>query len=53
MSTFLSLTPAQVVDVLSNIALRRLNASYFSGEFSDMDTEGLELVLGVIGVVGE
>ena len=37
---------------LSSIALRRLNASYFSGEFSDKLTEGLELVLE-IGVVGE
>ena len=38
---------------LSSIALRRLSASYFSGEFSDKLTEGLELVFGVMGVVGE
>ena len=41
------------VDDLSSIALRRLRASYFSGLDSDKLTEGLELVFGVIGVVGE
>ena len=33
------------------MARSRLNASYFSGEFSDKLTEGLEDVLGVMGVV--
>lgn len=45
--------PAPGAPDLSSIALRRLSASYFSGEFSDKLTEGLELVLGVMGVVGE
>ena len=35
------------------MARRRLSASYFSGELSDRPTEGLELVFGVMGVVGE
>ena len=37
----------------SSMARRRLSASYFSGELSDRPTEGLELVFGVMGVVGE
>ena len=49
----MSLYDSLELAVLSNMALRRLSASYFSGEFSDRLTEGLELVLGVIGVVGE
>ena len=39
---------------LSSMARSRLNASYFSGEFSEVRlTEGLEEVFGVMGVVGE
>ena len=39
---------------MSSIARSRLNASYFSGEFSEVRlTEGLEEVFGVMGVVGE
>lgn len=42
------------IEVLSSIARRRLSASYFSGEFSDRLTEGLDPeVLGVIGGLGE
>lgn len=38
----------------SSIARRRLSASYFSGEFSDKLTDGLEPeVFGVIGGFGE
>jgi len=38
----------------SSIALRRLSASYFSGEFSDRLTDGLDPeVFGVIGGFGE
>ena len=45
---------AAVLVDLSNIALRRLNASYFSGEFSESPTVGLEPeVFGVIGGFGE
>jgi len=42
------------MEVLSSIARRRLSASYFSGEFSERLTDGLEPeVFGVIGGLGE
>ena len=47
------MAPLDAAD-LSSMARSRLNASYFSGEFSEVRlTEGLEEVFGVMGVVGE
>jgi len=42
------------IELLSSIARRRLSASYFSGEFSERLTEGLDPeVFGVFGGLGE